>query len=185
MPRDIITDFRDGIFALNTRRFGNVAELMIQEMFGLEDSGTTKYDKFDPRYGNRIEVKFSKASKKHDTTITRVNLVDSCLHAPDFASEIIASNEVDSIPFDSNIQQVKPDQFDVLFYGQFFLDIITIYSVSSASIEVLPNYSNKQHRGNTGEGQFHLNNRTIHLHRDYLQREITYRDLFEMFYYRR
>ncbi len=109
MPGDIITDFRDGIFALNTRRFGNVAELMIQEKYGLEDSRTTKFDKYDPKNGNRIEVKFSKASKKHDTTITRDNLVDSCLHASDFASEIIASNEVDIIPFDSNIQQVKPD----------------------------------------------------------------------------
>ena len=85
------------------------------------------------------------------------------------------------IPFDSNIQQVKPDQFDFLFYGQFFLDIITIYCVSSTSIEVLPNYSDKQHRGNTGEGQFHLNNRTIHLHRNYLLQTITYHDLFEMF----
>ena len=39
-----IEEFRDGIFALNTRRFGKVAELMIKQMFKFEKSDNLAYD---------------------------------------------------------------------------------------------------------------------------------------------
>ena len=42
-----INDFRDGIFALRTRRFGNVAVIMIEKSYKLENSNKLNYDRFD------------------------------------------------------------------------------------------------------------------------------------------
>ena len=40
-------------------------------------------------------------------------------------------------------------------------------------------YSNKQHRGNEGEGQFHITNKNIKYHLDnYLVKIITYDDVY-------
>ena len=56
---DEIREFRDGIFALRTRRFGTVAEIMIKKLYNLDESGTLAFDKKDKITKNRIEVKFS------------------------------------------------------------------------------------------------------------------------------
>ena len=42
-----INEFRDWIFALRTRRFGNVAEIMIEKIYKLENSNKLNYDRFD------------------------------------------------------------------------------------------------------------------------------------------
>ena len=42
-----IDDFKEGIFALMTRRFGNLAEIMIQKIYNLDDSKKLEYDKID------------------------------------------------------------------------------------------------------------------------------------------
>ena len=34
----VIEEFRDGIFALRTRRFGTVAEIMIKRLYDLDES---------------------------------------------------------------------------------------------------------------------------------------------------
>ena len=45
-----------------------------------------------------------------------------------------------------------------------------------------PGYSDKQHRGNEGEGQFQLNESNIDYHRrHYLQRVLTYDELYKLF----
>ena len=70
---------------------------------------------------------------------------------------------------------------DYLFYGLFFLDGIEIYGIESTKIDTIPGYSNKQHDGNIGEGQFHLNNNSIDFHRKkYIQMELNYDQLFEL-----
>ena len=44
-----------------------------------------------------------------------------------------------------------------------------------------PGYSDKQHRGNEGEGQFHLNESNIEYHRrNFLERVLTYVDLYNL-----
>ena len=39
-----VKEFRDGIFSLKTRRFGKIAELMIQKLYNYNDSKTVAYD---------------------------------------------------------------------------------------------------------------------------------------------
>lgn len=40
-------EFRDGIFALRTRRFGTVAELMIEALFRFHKSMNQFHDRYD------------------------------------------------------------------------------------------------------------------------------------------
>ena len=42
-----IREFRDGIFALRTRRFGTVAELMIEALYNFTKSHNQFHDRYD------------------------------------------------------------------------------------------------------------------------------------------
>ena len=82
--------------------------------------------------------------------------------------------------WDCNIQQVKKEEFDILFYGVFFKDMIQVFKVRNSDIGKEMKYSNKQHRGNTGEGQFHLNRQTYKYHLNCnLFKTLTYGELLE------
>lgn len=176
-----VLEFRDGIFALRTRRFGTVAEIMIKKLYSLEESGTLAFDKKDIRTNKRIEVKFSTVIKANKTAIKDKNVIEQCLKA-NLANRAMKSEDIDDFKFDCNIQQVKRREFDILYYGLFFADVIEIYKISSNEILSCPGYSDKQHRGNEGEGQFHLNNSNIDYHRkNYQERTINYQELYELF----
>jgi len=56
---DKIKEFRDGIFALRTRRFGTVAELMIEVLFNYHQSHNQFRDRYDSATDSRVEIKFS------------------------------------------------------------------------------------------------------------------------------
>jgi len=83
--------------------------------------------------------------------------------------------------FDCNIQQVKKVEFDVLYYGLFFADCVKIFRIMSEQIGSQIFYSDKQHKGNVGEGQFHINGDTFQIHLDnYLYQTLTYEELYEL-----
>lgn len=177
-----IEKFRDGIFAMNTRRFGKVAELMIQKIYGLNDSDNLAYD-LKAIKGEKIEVKFSTILKKCDETITNENLID-CVISSKLDDRMLTFEDAKKFKFDSNIQQVKRKEFDLLYYGGFFVDKIMICKMRSSRIAADKRifYSDKQHRGNVGEGQFHITHRTLQEHIDnYLDKWLSYEELYDMF----
>ena len=71
-----INKFRDGIFALRTRRFGSVAEIMIKKIYQLEYSHELEYDMIDVLQNKRIEVKFSTVMKKNKKKINEANVIE-------------------------------------------------------------------------------------------------------------
>ena len=163
-----IENFREGIFALHTRRFGTVAELMIELLYKFDPSNVLNFDKKDGNNNKRVEVKFS-------------NVIKQCLNAST-VYRAFNSTETKMQKFDCNIQQIKNKEFDILYYGVFFKDHIEIFKIENDKIETLKNYSNKQHRGNIGEGQFHLNNANIDQHRkEYLIQILSYEELYKLF----
>lgn len=84
--------------------------------------------------------------------------------------------------FDCNIQQVKRKEFDRLLYGLFFADKIAVFELSNKEVMKVQGYSDFQHKGNKGEGQFHVNNDTIDYHmKTHLKEWITYEDVINMF----
>ena len=158
-----INEFRDGIFALRTRRFGDVAEIMIKAIYKLDNSNDLSFDKIDSATQQRIEVKFSTVMKANDSTINEGNVIDQCLKAS-VAQRAMKYCEISQFEFDCNIQQVKTDCFDIIYYGLFFADKIVIYKMSSREVKNCEGYSDKQHRNNVGEGQFHISNKNIEYH---------------------
>lgn len=176
-----LNTFIEGLFALNTRRFGTVAEIMIKKLYDYQWSGVRAYDLYDERCNERIEVKFSRAAKEHSERISEQNVISQCMSDAYLENRSMYSSETSQFIFDSNIQQIKCRNFDVLFYGLFFMDCIEIYGIPSPEVYNVPGYSDRQHEGNIGEGQFHLNNSSIDYHRqNWFQRALTYRELFAL-----
>lgn len=175
-----ISEFRDGIFALRTRRFGTVAEIMIKKIYQLEDSHTLEYDKFDKDNDKRVEVKFSTVMKANDSKINEKNVIEQCLKA-NLANRAMKYTDINTYSFDCNIQQVKCVEFDILYYGLFFADKILIFKITSEEIKNCQGYSNKQHRNNEGEGQFHINNDTLKYHlENYFIKDLDYERLYNI-----
>lgn len=173
---------RSGIFALRTRRIGSVAESMIQRLLKYSRAQSIFHDLYDDELRKRVEVKFSIVQKKHETPITPETVVQ-CIVDAIAANRMVYFGSWQGQEFDCNLQQVKRSEFDVLYYGLFFADLITIFHIDSEGIRENRsggklNYSDKQHKGNVGEGQFHVTNRNLQYHLDnHLYKSITYDEL--------
>ncbi len=175
-----IEKFRDGIFALRTRRFGSVAEIMIQKMFHLDNSNMLNYDKFDNKTKDRVEIKFSTVMKSNDNNINDTNVIEQIFKA-NISQRAINFSDIDVCNFDCNIQQIKCDEYDILYYGLFFADKILIFKMINEDTKCCKGYSNKQHRNNEGEGQFHINNKTIDYHlKNHYVKDIDYKELYDI-----
>lgn len=169
---------REGIFALHTRRFGSVAEVLIKRLVKLGKGRNLFHDLYDDIAQKRVEVKFSRALRKSEMTVTEESVLQ-CIEAATSEKRLISYEERQNVPFDCNIQQVKRQEFDVLYYGVFFSDCVVIFQIDSDEIGSQIYYSDKQHKGNVGEGQFHINQDTVEIHvRNYLYQKLTYDDLY-------
>ena len=181
ITENIIKQFRDGIFALRTRRFGTVAELMIEVLYNFEKSQNQFHDRFDDSNNNRVEIKFSTVMKENEEKISRENVIKQIIKA-NLANRAVKSADIYDTSFDCNIQQVKIMEFDILYYGLFFADKIAIFQIKSEDVINIKGYSDFQHKGNKGEGQFHLNKDTIKFHFDnYFIKWISYEELYKIF----
>lgn len=171
---------RDGIFALRTRRFGTVAEIMVKKLYNLDESKDLAFDKLTKDTNERIEIKFSTVRRKNDEKITEENVIEQCKMAVKDDRPMLSS-EVNLYHFDSNIQQIKRIEFEILYYGLFFWDRIEIYKITRDEILNGLGYSDKQHRRNRGEGQFHVTHKNIQFHRkNFLQKILTYDELYKL-----
>ena len=104
--KEEIKEFRDGIFALRTRRFGTVAEIMIKHLYNMSEAHNLAFDKYSETEG-RVEVKFSTVMKENDDKIRDTNVIEQCKKA-NLANRAMVSDDIDKgIPFDCNIQQVS------------------------------------------------------------------------------
>ena len=171
---------RNGIFALNTRRFGTVAEHLIKILANTNWGKDFSHDLYDEKTNLRIEVKFSRALKANPKTIQETNIIEEIINADD-SKRMFASTEWQEHKFDCNIQQIKKRQFDILYYGIFFSDKVQIFKITPDRINKDIRYSDKQHFGNKGEGQFHLNNATYQYHlKNFMEAELTYDEVLNL-----
>ncbi len=185
-----IEQFKQGVFSLRTN-FGELAQLMLQKDMGLSPADDNSYDLQDNE-GHKIEVKFSRAYKK-EIPITADNAIDLCSNCSTMVYDSSEAEERSS-DYDCNIQQLKPDCFDSLYYGVFFSDKVEVFhaprsefpeSVDSfkkdkaAARKKLPGYA-LQHKGGE-ECQFHIKKTTHKHHRDnYHVKDITYEELYDL-----
>jgi hypothetical protein len=176
---------RNGIFSLRTRRFGSVAECMVKRLLNCSQARNLFHDLYDDAQRQRIEVKFSVVQKKSEQTVTEQTVL-RCIEDATAESRMVAFPDWQQHAFDCNIQQVKRAEFDVLYYGLFFSDCIKIFRIESKNIKENHRggriyYSDFQHKGNEGEGQFHINPTTFQIHLDhYLYKTLTYEELYRL-----
>lgn len=176
-----IKKFRDGIFSLYTRRFGTVAELMIASLYNLDESLDQFHDRYDNVNKQKVEIKFSTVRKSNTGSITSKNVIQSCIDA-NIQNREFNSTDIHTCNFDCNIQQIKTSEFDILYYGLFFADKIAIFSMTSDEVKNCKGYSDKQHKGNIGEGQFHLNRDSIDYHlKNNIKQWLSYEELYNIF----
>jgi hypothetical protein len=81
-----------------------------------------------------------------------------------FASKAILFES--NAPFVMNFQQMKPRCCDVFVWLGVWRDTIKHWVIPSFEVENI--YTDKQHRGNVGEGQYHVKPKNIHLLDKYL-----------------
>ena len=160
---------RDGIFSLNTRRFGTIAEIMVKKLKAFGKAQNLFHDLFDNLTGQRIEVKFSRVGQNLEK-LTEDNLLE-CIRKEVGTDRRVSFSNWSTHKFLCNIQQVKKTEFDVLYYGMFFDDCIKIFRIFPTEIDSTIGYADKQHKGNVGEGQFHITEKNLqsHLERFYVQ----------------
>ena len=171
-----LEQFKSGIFSLGTN-FGELAQLMIKELEKFTPSDGKYFDLLDSN-NQKIEVKFSRAKKKLKP-LKKSNIIELCLNSAS-DSRVLAEADATKITFDCNIQQIKPSEFDVLYYGIFFKDIIVIFKAQSEVVPNLPGYS-IQHKGGT-EYQFHINKSNYADHKKkHFYKELTYSELLDLF----
>lgn len=176
---------REGSFALRTRRIGSVAECMIKRLLKFSKGRSLFHDLYDDQLNHRIEVKFSVVQKKSETTVTEVTVL-RCIEEAVAEHRMVAFSEWSKHRFDCNIQQVKRAEFDVLYYGLFFSDCVKIFRIESQEIKENRHggriyYSDRQHKGNVGEGQFHLNTKTLFIHlKHYHYKTLSYHALYRL-----
>ncbi len=135
---------------------------------------------YDDVENKRVEVKFSVVTKKSQIPVTE-NTVLQAIEAAISEKRMVDFDEWANVTFDSNIQQIKRKQFDVLYYGLFFYDVVLVFRITNTNIGHEIRYSDRQHFGNEGEGQFHINNRTMQYHLDnFLYKKLTYAELLAL-----
>lgn len=176
-----IKKFKDGIFRLNTRRFGRVAEIMISYLFNCSDSNKKQFDLYDES-NNKIEVKFAVARSRSEP-INRKNIIKQIFQAR--KQMVLSKKECAIFDYDCNIEQIKPSYFDFLYYGIFYCDIVEIYKIEAINVPSIQGWSDKQHGDSDGkkvpEGQFHINKATIMGHQSRLVKYVRYEELYRLF----
>lgn len=178
-----VGEFKKSVFALKTRKLGTFVEYILSKMIKELESVKCKqcFDLINKNNGERIEVKSSVICKKNNKIIGSDNLKIIKLLKETCEDKVISFNEWKNFKWDSNIQQIKKSLFDILYYIVFFSDTVKIFKISSNDIDSKINYSNKQHRNNEGEGQFHITNDNFQIHLDnYLYTTIIYEDLLKI-----
>ena len=172
----MIPHLKKSLCNLPTRRFGEFVEILTSKLNNLENSKDNSYDR--TKENERIEIKGSRVFNNDNTILTEQNVLQ--ILNEEYASrgsELISDDRRHENNWNCNIQQIKPKYFDVLYYSLFFENRVVFFKIPSSKILTDKNikYSGKQHRGNKGEGQFHIDCKNIEYHLlEYFYKSLTY-----------
>ena len=173
------TQLKKSLCSLPTRRFGEFVEIITGKLYSLEKSKDSSYDR--EQKNKKIEIKgsrvfFNKSENLNEQNVLRVLNEDN-------SSFLIKDKLKDRNIWNCNIQQIKTDYFDLLYYSLFFDDKVYFFQISGDNIKSDKgiSYSNKQQRGNEGEGQFHIDSKNIdyHIH-NYYFKSMTYKEVINL-----
>lgn len=174
-------NFKNGLLALNTRRFGIVNSLIVQEYCDLVANSDKHCDAYNPTNGHNIEIAGSRAYSKNDISINSKNLVKVCCD-PKSKPTLVKEQDADKSIWSCHIQQLRTSHFDDLIFSLFFEDKIKIFLVPKNGLMKLPNFSRKQHLGGKNEGQLAISNWNYDYFKDNFEiYSLSYREVYEAF----
>jgi hypothetical protein len=137
------------------KTFGAWAESYV---LSLSSSFIKPTKKHDANYKNEYDMVII-----NDNHIIKVEVKASRVTDLDGREELVerALSKHDSKSFDMNFQQLKVRCADVFVFLIVWTDKIEMLVLNKDEISNSRFYSDKQHRGNVGEGQLHINQRNI------------------------
>jgi hypothetical protein len=171
---------RDGLFSMSARRFGRVTEMMIRRMTGAEKPLNKFHDLYDFRTQQRVEVKFSRAERRHSLKITEDNVLH-VIKQEGLELRTFPFSQWSNTDFCSVIQHVNTEEFDVLYYGMFFADCIKIFRAPSCALDS-EEFPCNTYKSVAKERQIPLTPRTLPYHiENFHWRTLTYLEFIDIF----
>jgi hypothetical protein len=184
MKKKYVEVFVYSLFNLKSRPFGDSAAVLLTELldeygYKVKKSNDSSYDRIiDDLFD---EIKSSRVWSKNKLNLYDGDIIDNIINHG--KEKRIKKSEILDYEWSCNIQQIKTNCFENLWYCLFYDDKVDIFKIHNSKILTDPiiRYSNKQHRGNEGEGQFHVTNKNITHHLDnYHFKTITYDEIIKI-----
>lgn len=159
----MIKDFKYGFLNLNTRKFNSILNDILKTIIIFEDN---------------YVFKVSRVLEKEPCH--QSNLVDYCLNNS-ILNRMLRTDEINNRTFDCNFQQIKLNvDFSYLYYCLVFKNCIQVFKISHNNIRNISNFCNKQHKNNSDESQFYINNLNYSKHLDNPVHVIDYKEIFNI-----
>ena len=168
---NLIDIFRNNMIHSDSKSFGSLFEIIVASLCNFQESNDLGHDRVCSNNQNRIEVKACRAFKSNKKTGKK--LVKWMLQENSHKS-LVCDAEKSTAEWSSNICQIKPKYFDILYYAAVFYDRIYIFAISSDQIKMEKGYCKKQHRDGT-MGQMYVGPKNIDYHiKNYLYKSLSY-----------
>ena len=163
----IVEQFRDGIFRSASRTYGEqYIEPILRKYYGWEESNEGANDAVG-NDGQLIEIKASKVllSTEKKENISLVERIISENHN-DVINRLVSFDDRYDSEYYANMQNVKRDHFDELYYVMLFEDCLKIFVSKKDNISTIPNWYDKHGRYDAPgkSGQFAIKKTNIAWH---------------------
>lgn len=163
----IVEQFRDGIFRSASRTYGEqYIEPILRKYYGWDESKGGANDAVGNE-GQLIEIKASKVllSTEKKQNISLVDRIISENHN-DVINRLVSFDDCYEAEYYANMQNVKRDHFDELYYVMLFEDCLKIFVSKKEDISSIPNWSDKHGRYDEHgkSGQFAIKKANISWH---------------------
>lgn len=169
---------RNGIVGLGSSPFGTADETISRAVNGFEHYTGTDFDNIDPATGDRIENKGSRAYLAGD--VCHEDTLAFCLQEANSQKALATSTE-DQRYYNCNINSLKVELFDWLYYTLYFSDVVMFFRMPCDDLEKQYCY-NKQGNSNkkSVEGHMYINAGNLqHFMNKYHYLTLTYDEIAE------
>ena len=141
------------------------------QLMSLEPDFIKPTKKIDDNYSGQYDIALKHKSELIKIEVKASRAVDEESEEPLYIKALSYNSHQ---PFDMNFQQIKPACADVFIWIAVWRDVIKYWVISSTEVKSNRYYSDKQHRGNIGEGQLHIKDNNIN---EFVQYECTPKEI--------
>lgn len=128
------------------------------QLMSLEPDFVKPTRKIDDNYSGQYDIALKYKDELIKIEVKASRAVDGDSEEPLYVKALSFKSHQ---PFTMNFQQIKPACADVFIWIAVWRDVIKYWVISSTEVENNKYYSDKQHRGNIGEGQLHIKDSNI------------------------